>query len=232
MPGLCLTVRQACRLWQVDPPTCDTVLATLLEEGFLHLAAGGRYIARGHQTTVPAADPIRVRVRMAPHSDADSTNLDPVTAGPADDSLHEPTGRHEIGRVRRAGLFLVDAFRDELEMYAEFLTVSGFAVETFDNANRALAAAERDCPDLMIARIRQAGGSMDGIQLSAGIRRRAPTRNLPVILLSTSICRSEYDAALAAGCTKCILLPVIPEELFRLVVTALGAERCLSSPKR
>ena len=32
MPGLCLTFAQACRLWQVDAPTCQALLDQLLKE--------------------------------------------------------------------------------------------------------------------------------------------------------------------------------------------------------
>jgi len=35
MPGLVLTVEQACRLWCLDEPTCITVLAQLVDAGFL-----------------------------------------------------------------------------------------------------------------------------------------------------------------------------------------------------
>ena len=35
MPGLRLTFAQACRLWQVDAPTCETLLEQLVSEAFL-----------------------------------------------------------------------------------------------------------------------------------------------------------------------------------------------------
>ena len=36
MPGLRLTVSQACRLWQVDRLTCETVLERLVRKGLLY----------------------------------------------------------------------------------------------------------------------------------------------------------------------------------------------------
>jgi hypothetical protein len=45
MPGLRLTVAQACRLWQVDAPTCETVLERLVREAFLYKTGNGSYIA-------------------------------------------------------------------------------------------------------------------------------------------------------------------------------------------
>jgi hypothetical protein len=45
MPGLRLTLRQACRLWQLDQATCEAVLSKLLEERFL-VTSGSNYLAR------------------------------------------------------------------------------------------------------------------------------------------------------------------------------------------
>jgi hypothetical protein len=45
MPGLRLTFAQACRLWQVDPSTCEMVLEQLVREAFLYKTGNGSYIA-------------------------------------------------------------------------------------------------------------------------------------------------------------------------------------------
>ena len=47
MPGLQLTGGQARRLWNLDQSTCENILATLVEERFLTLTAGGAYLRRG-----------------------------------------------------------------------------------------------------------------------------------------------------------------------------------------
>ena len=41
MPGLCLTGTQVRRLWLLEPETCDTVLHTLVNAGYLRLTARG-----------------------------------------------------------------------------------------------------------------------------------------------------------------------------------------------
>jgi len=53
MPGLCLTFAQACRLWQVDATTCQSVLDTLLSETFLARRQDGSFIARHSHTPRP-----------------------------------------------------------------------------------------------------------------------------------------------------------------------------------
>jgi hypothetical protein len=45
MPGLRLTVAQACRLWQVDTATCEVIFQTLLVEGFLTRTTNGTFVA-------------------------------------------------------------------------------------------------------------------------------------------------------------------------------------------
>jgi hypothetical protein len=45
MPGLRLTLEQACRLWQIDTPTCERLLEQLVRERFLYKTNSGCYIA-------------------------------------------------------------------------------------------------------------------------------------------------------------------------------------------
>ena len=45
MPGLRLTFAQACRLWQVDAPTCEMLLEQLVRETFLRKTLDGAYMA-------------------------------------------------------------------------------------------------------------------------------------------------------------------------------------------
>jgi hypothetical protein len=50
MPGLRLTCWQAGRLWNLDQPTCEEILATLVQERFLSRTNDGAYLRRdtGH----------------------------------------------------------------------------------------------------------------------------------------------------------------------------------------
>lgn len=45
MPGLCLTVPQACTLWQLDRLTCEAVFARLVADGVLRIRSDGAYVA-------------------------------------------------------------------------------------------------------------------------------------------------------------------------------------------
>lgn len=44
MPGTCLTLAQAARLWSLDLKTAETLLAELVERGVLRRTSGERYV--------------------------------------------------------------------------------------------------------------------------------------------------------------------------------------------
>ncbi|HEX6972798.1 MAG TPA: hypothetical protein VF147_00270 [Vicinamibacterales bacterium] len=52
MPGLCLTLQQARRLWALDDATCGVVLEDLLTEGFLRRSQSGVYLRSDHREAV------------------------------------------------------------------------------------------------------------------------------------------------------------------------------------
>jgi hypothetical protein len=45
MPGLRVTLAQACRLWQMDTATCQELLDHLVRSGFLSRTESGFYVA-------------------------------------------------------------------------------------------------------------------------------------------------------------------------------------------
>ena len=54
MPGLRLSLAQACRLWQLDGTTCLALLDQLVVEHFLHRTHDGAYVAFPSTRTKPA----------------------------------------------------------------------------------------------------------------------------------------------------------------------------------
>jgi hypothetical protein len=46
MPGLCLTLGQAQRLWSLEPRTCEALLNSLIDSRFLRRTAHGRFVLR------------------------------------------------------------------------------------------------------------------------------------------------------------------------------------------
>ena len=57
MPGLRLTLAQACRLWQLDAATCEAVIGRLIQQRVLHQTGDGQYMA------FPAPRPAKAALR-------------------------------------------------------------------------------------------------------------------------------------------------------------------------
>ena len=54
MPGLRITLRQASRLWHLDPSTCETLLNTLVDTHVLFRTPHGSYGAWPSRRRTPA----------------------------------------------------------------------------------------------------------------------------------------------------------------------------------
>ena len=70
MPGLQLTLAQACRLWQVDTTTGECLLETLIRQNFLVRSRDGAFIAgpRWRERPAPQEAALRPGATVAPHA--------------------------------------------------------------------------------------------------------------------------------------------------------------------
>jgi hypothetical protein len=55
MPGLCLTFKQAQRLWSLPPHTCEALLQSLIDARFLHRTDRGLFVLRRVNGEAPRA---------------------------------------------------------------------------------------------------------------------------------------------------------------------------------
>ena len=120
-------------------------------------------------------------------------------------------------------VFLVDAFRDECDMYAEYFRFSGWSVCVQDSPESAIAAARTNPPDAIVTRIRQPKDHMDGIALTLAIKSNPLTRRVALIVITTSTSPIQNEAAVAAGCDAYLLLPSAPDALLNQVREILRA---------
>lgn len=126
--------------------------------------------------------------------------------------------------TRQPSVLLVNPFRDESEMYAEYFAACGWSVSMHDNPGSALASVRTTAPDAIVTRIRQPKDHMDGIGLTATIKSDHSTSEIAVIVISTSMLAAHHDAALAAGCDAYMLLPRTPNELADRIGAVLRAK--------
>ena len=121
--------------------------------------------------------------------------------------------RQDVEAGHRQRVLLVDAFADEAALYAEHFTYHGFQVRVCERTDVALCDAAADPPDVIVARIRQATGQIDGIEFTARIRLAARTHDVPVVIITTSTLFRDFESAYQAGCNSVLLLPVTPDKL-------------------
>jgi hypothetical protein len=59
MPGLCLTLAQARRLWGLDAPSCDALLSALVDAKFLFRTHDGAFMRFEHAALTPSSLHVR-----------------------------------------------------------------------------------------------------------------------------------------------------------------------------
>ncbi len=59
MPGLCLTLAQARRLWGLDAPSCDALLGALVDAKFLFRTRDGAFMRIEHAAVTQASSRFR-----------------------------------------------------------------------------------------------------------------------------------------------------------------------------
>jgi len=78
LPGLKLTMAQACRLWAADERACQAALAALISEGFLRRTPSGAFIAlprpRGASLKASLPEPRHVRCPHCHHLNLQSSS--------------------------------------------------------------------------------------------------------------------------------------------------------------
>lgn len=97
--------------------------------------------------------------------------------------------------IRRKQVLVVDDSPMARDLLAEILSGSGLEVVTVADGRQALAALERNVPDLVLADVEMPG--VDGLELLRRVRER--WRHLPVVMLTTRGSAEDKRAAASLG---------------------------------
>jgi two-component system cell cycle response regulator DivK len=117
-------------------------------------------------------------------------------------------------------------------MYRDYLTFSGFDVDTADNGVEAIEKARRLAPDLILMDLSLP--VLDGWEATRRLKADAETAWIKVIALSAHAMAAEERLAAQAGCDGFIAKPCLPQELADEVARLLSpssASRRKRSPK-
>ena len=98
------------------------------------------------------------------------------------------------------------------EMYAEWLTFSGFRVAEARNGTEAIEKARALRPDVITTDIGLRGG-IDGCQLTERLKSYVRTTKIPVIAVTAWAMGGHLERARQAGCDAVLVKPCLPETL-------------------
>jgi two-component system cell cycle response regulator DivK len=125
--------------------------------------------------------------------------------------------------VKKPLVLVVDDFTDNREMYAEYLSYSGYEVIEATNGEEAIEAAQARMPDIIIMDLSLP--VMDGWEATRRLKADERTRGIPVVALTGHGLAGHSKGARDAGCDSFLAKPCLPDQLVAEI------ERILESGK-
>jgi two-component system, cell cycle response regulator DivK len=105
----------------------------------------------------------------------------------------------------------------------DLLEFQGYQVVEISNGEEALAAAEREHPDLILMDIQLP--RISGLEASRRIKARENLRHIPIIAVTSFALSGDDQKAAAAGCDAYIAKPYRPRDLLQLIKSLLSPDR-------
>ena len=130
------------------------------------------------------------------------------------------TAGTSAGRLAPSVLLVNDS-DDEREMYAEYFSISGFRTLQAHDANEAYRLAVEFNPDVVVTLMRFAGRS-HGLALTRSLKAGEATQRIAVVILTREALEQDRQNAAAAGCDRCMEIPLMPEALATAVHQVLA----------
>ena len=115
----------------------------------------------------------------------------------------------------RRTILIVDDFDDTRLLLRTWLEKKGFEVVEAENGFRAVAAAGKIKPDLIIMDVEMP--ELDGLEATRRIRKLNGFADVPIVAVSAYGADQYQELALAAGCNEYVSTPFEPDALERLI---------------
>jgi two-component system cell cycle response regulator DivK len=101
----------------------------------------------------------------------------------------------------------------------DLLHFRGYRVVEVSDGGEALAAAERERPDIILMDVQLPGVS--GLEAARLIKARDDLRHIPIVAVTSFALSGDDKKALAAGCSAYITKPYNSRDLVKLIETLL-----------
>jgi CheY-like chemotaxis protein len=108
-------------------------------------------------------------------------------------------------------VLVVDDYQDAREMYAEYLSFSGFRVVEASTGTEAVEKAVALRPDVILMDLSLPG--MDGWAATRQLKNDDRTKGIPVVALTGHALAGASEGARLAGCDAFVTKPCLPDEL-------------------
>jgi two-component system, cell cycle response regulator DivK len=108
-------------------------------------------------------------------------------------------------------VLVVDDFQDNREMFAEFLSLSGFRVAEAATGREAIDRAFELVPDVILMDLSLP--ELDGWEATRKIKGNPHTQHIPIVALTGHALADHSRDAKQAGCDAFLTKPCLPEVL-------------------
>src|SRR5689334_20119623 len=108
-------------------------------------------------------------------------------------------------------VLVVDDFQDNREMFAEFLSLSGFRVAEAATGREALDRAFELIPDVILMDLSLP--ELDGWEATRHLKHDPRTQHIPIVALTGHALADHSREAKEAGCDAFLTKPCLPEVL-------------------
>lgn len=108
-------------------------------------------------------------------------------------------------------VLVVDDYADTRDLYAYYLTRTGYRVEEAADGHEALRKVTESAPDIILMDLSLPG--IDGWTLTRMLKHDAKTAGIPLIVLSAHALQHERQRAWDAGCDAFVAKPCLPAAL-------------------
>ena len=126
-------------------------------------------------------------------------------------------------------VLVVEDYQDAREMYAAYLSFSGYRVAEATNGIEAIEKTVELMPDIILMDL--ALPRMDGWEATRRLKENERTRHIPIVALTGHALAGHAEGARQAGCDSFVTKPCLPDALLAEIQRMLSA-RTETGPAR
>jgi len=123
--------------------------------------------------------------------------------------------------MSREKILVIEDTPVNMELVTDLLEVAGYQVIQAETAETGIERARAEAPDLILMDIGLPG--MDGLTAAGILKRDQPTKDIPIIALTSHAMRDDEERIMAAGCDGYLTKPIDTREFPKRVASFIGS---------